>query len=498
MEFNNYNFQQNYPELDNVYNFNSKTLTRNMSKINFVVTHGYCMDGFMSATIVHKYLSSIGTDMDNVTFVNTYYTADHTELIERMRGKYVLICDFSFKKDIFQKMIEAVEDKNILILDHHKTARAELQNIPQEYYVFDMNHSGAFITWTYLFGFHNIPKAVLYIEDNDIWTKKLPYTREFTAYLQTKEFEFEEYDKLYDDTYLANTVFAVGGGMVSLNDKYLKTLNDKAAARFMIIGGRYYFVICIDNAGILHSEIGNYVLLQRPNANFSLVFMHNYHNNTTSVSYRSLDSMSDTTPIAAITGGGGHRNASGSTINHIVCSPPGQSIDQNRCFELLNYVYLSKYTTNQNNYTFIMLNSPTTKKHLAKYLMQERYIGDDGMYKNKSRSEKGLPGFQEGMFCMKSRLNDDTYNEAYDGSIVWHYDGYAKIYIAAIKTLPNILDKDKIKYYVDEMENNDSSDNPDYANNNIMIHELKDNLFVVSFPESYGSLEKFVHNLLSK
>lgn len=488
MEFNNYNFQQSYPELENDYNFRNKNLSRNMSKINFVVTHGYCMDGFMSATIVHRYLSGIGVDMNNVTFVSTYYTADHNELIEKMKGKYVLICDFSFKKDIFRKMTEVVEDKNILILDHHKTARAELQTIPQEYYVFDMNHSGAFITWTYFFGFSNIPKAVLYIEDNDIWTKKLPFTREFTAYLQTKEYEFVEYDKLYDDAYLTNVVFPVGNGMVSLNDKYLKTLNEKAITRFMLIGTRYYFVVCIDNAGILHSEIGNYVLLQRSNANFSFVFTNNHFTNITSASYRSLDNMSDTTPIAALTGGGGHRNASGTTINHFVSSPPGKVIDQFRCYDLLNYVYLTKFASNNN--VFITLNSANAKKHLAKYFMQERYIGDEGVYKNAPRYKNNLPGYQEGMFSMRTRLNDQSYDEVYQGSMIWHFDG--EMYKVVIKTLPNTFNPDKIKIYIDE---NTKGDEVKIDSSKVIIYELKDNLYVMSIPEIYGPVNRFIETL---
>ena len=177
-KYKQYDFKTDYKELSTQYAFETKKLTVNKDKINFVVTHGNCSDGFMSATIVQRWLIDNKINLDDVKFVNVVYGADHSKLPEMMKNKYVLICDYSFKKELFDRMIEASLG-NILILDDHKTALNDLKDVPSDYLVFDMKHSGAFLTWTYMYGFSNIPKAVLYVEDNDIWNKELPLTREF-------------------------------------------------------------------------------------------------------------------------------------------------------------------------------------------------------------------------------------------------------------------------------------------------------------------------------
>ena len=41
----------------------------------------------------------------DVTFVNAYHGTEYNNLVEKMENKYVLICDFSFKKDLFDQMI---------------------------------------------------------------------------------------------------------------------------------------------------------------------------------------------------------------------------------------------------------------------------------------------------------------------------------------------------------------------------------------------------------
>ena len=142
-----YKFKFDYPELEEQYNFTSKQLVKD--KINFVISHGNCSDGMMSSTIVQKWMTENMIDISKVTFYHAIHDNDFSELLTIIRDKYVLICDFSFKKDLFDKMIIATNG-NILILDHHKTALNELKYISPKFVTFDMNHSGAFITiWFY-------------------------------------------------------------------------------------------------------------------------------------------------------------------------------------------------------------------------------------------------------------------------------------------------------------------------------------------------------------
>src|SRR5205823_1165076 len=138
-----------------------------------------------------------------------------------------------------------------------------------------------------------------------------------------------------------------------------------------------------------------------PYANLSMIYSHDPYGNYTSISYRSMDNRTDSTEIAKLSEGGGHRNASGGRIQYLVNNPPGLLIDDYRAYHLLKSVY----TKCINKKNFLFLNSPVMQKYFCTYLMQERFFGDENKEKNKNRIDKNLPGYQEGLFCM--RLNKD-------------------------------------------------------------------------------------------
>lgn len=499
-----YKFIEDHQELEEKYGFDKKKLTPNKNKINFVVSHGGCTDGFMSATVVHKWLQEQGVDVTAVEFYNGYYGNDFSDLPEKMRDKYVVVCDFSFKKDIFDEMLETTKG-NILMLDHHKTAQEDLRDIDDQYVTFDMFHSGAFITWTYFYGFLGVPKAIQYVEDNDIWTKSLPQTNEFTAYIFSKDFDFDQYGKFFDEKYLTDTVFPNGTGMVIQNNIHVQNICKRAVPCFIKIDKiivkqkfdkkrklendeptnknvkpelvtRYYFVMCVNGGGMntLRSDIGNGIVNMFKNANMAMIYTHNTYNGTTNISYRSLNDRSDTTCVATLSGGGGHRNASACYVPYTVCNPPGQIIDTSRAFWLLDGLY----TIDVNDKKYIVLNSANTHNSMCHYLMQERYFSDE-RDKNLSRYKENLPGFQEGMFCMRKRMNDDNLNEYYHGAVVWRYDGMIKKYKMTVKFLPELVDR--VKFNI-----TDYNANPNFLDDaKIEMNEKKDNLFVFKFSDMY-------------
>lgn len=489
-DFRNHKFNHDHSDLETLYGFPTKNLTPNMKKIDFVVTHGGCSDGFMSSTIVRMWLKVNDVDIDKVTFYNAYYGNDFGKLPDMMKDKHVVICDFSFPKFLFDKMITATNG-NILILDHHKTAQKNLQDVPEQYLTFDMNHSGAFITWTYFFGFSNIPKAVLYVEDNDIWNKALPQTREFTAYMFAQKFDFDEYEKFFSDTYLIEKAFPIGTGMVLQNDATIEQLSKKCIVKFMEIGGRYYFVACLNSAGVLRSELGNQVLNLLKNANFSMIYAHDPYYGSTSISYRSLDNRSDSTEIAKINGGGGHRNASGAGIPFKVDNPSGRVIDDYRAYYMLENLY----SANVNGKTVLLLNTACTGKHIVRYLMQERFVNEEGLAKNKTRTEKGLPGLQEGLFCMRNRIDNQKFDEVYYGAIAWYFDGFTGRYNVTAKFLPGVLNIETLKKFASpdpiSIVDPDPKDCFDFK-------DLKNDLYKISFPGSFAvNIEAFLSRLLN-
>jgi hypothetical protein len=303
-----------------------------------------------------------------------------------------------------------------------------------------------------------------------------------------QKFDFDEYEKFFSDTYLIEKTFPVGKGMVLQNDAMIGQLAKKCIVNFMEIGGRYYFVAYLNSAGLLRSELGNQVLNVHKNANFSMIYAHDPYFGSTAISYRSLDDRSDSTEISKINGGGGHRNASGASIPFKVDNPQGRVIDAYRTYYMLENLY----SVNKNGKIFLLLNTACTGKHNVRYLMQERFVNDEGLVKNKSRTDKNLPGFQEGLFCMRNRTNDQNLDEVYSGAITWHYDGFNDRYDLTAKFLPDVLNVDALKNFA----------SPDLVSNSdprtcFGFKDLKNCMYMISYPRSFAdNFEVFANQFL--
>lgn len=155
-----------------------------------VLYHGSCPDGFTAAWAAFK---KLGPDV-------TYQAANfHDEDLPDVTGKRVYIVDFSYPRDTLIDMSRRA--KLITILDHHRTAQANLEGLNGldglECH-FDMDRSGAGMSWDY---FHpNVPRSILvsYVEDRDIWNWKLPNSKELNAVVTSHPFTFENWDMLSD------------------------------------------------------------------------------------------------------------------------------------------------------------------------------------------------------------------------------------------------------------------------------------------------------------
>lgn len=349
-----YKFETNYHYLKSIYDFDSKSI--NKDDVDVVIYHNNCIDGFMCACIAKRYLG----DVELIPF---QYGWDPEGIYYKIKNKNVLVCDFSFDYDIFKTMEKLT--KNILVLDHHKTAVTKMENIDDEHKVFDMDHCGAFITYCYFYDF-DIPKCVLYVEDNDLWLKKLPMTREFTSVAFINVGNHEIFSDMFDDNKLKKFL-DIGKGMVIMNDDYIKRALKNCVIKFLLIDKKYYFVGAVES-NILKSDIGNKILTDSNyNLNFSMVFSHNYRDNDTYISLRSLDEKSDVSSIAKVFGGGGHRNASGLCFKYITSTIPTE-LDSNNLYKVLDNIVVRKY----GEYNLCFINNSYLEGDLVKYLMQKR------------------------------------------------------------------------------------------------------------------------------
>ena len=105
--------------------------------VNFVIYHGFCTDGFSAAFAAWKLLGEEGV---------TYHGTQHGLPAPDVKGKHVAVVDFSYKLPVFEQLLR--DAASLIVLDHHKTAEAELTPHPNNV-VFDMKRSGATISWAY-------------------------------------------------------------------------------------------------------------------------------------------------------------------------------------------------------------------------------------------------------------------------------------------------------------------------------------------------------------
>jgi len=133
-----------------------------MNKLPVVFYHGNCYDGTGAAL---AYQLSNG----NADFRPCYYGIDiNTDGIDPNTEVYFL--DFvPGKGDLINLSLGS---KQVIILDHHVTAQKILEEIKDNtkiHAVFDMNRSGAGITWDYFNPGKPRPALINYIEDRDLW-----------------------------------------------------------------------------------------------------------------------------------------------------------------------------------------------------------------------------------------------------------------------------------------------------------------------------------------
>ena len=288
--------------------------------IDAVLYHGKCTDGFASAFCVwlyskQNYEIDVANKIEYIPCTHSTNTVLEDKFIQKLTGKNILMCDFSYKYDLLVQIIEVAN--SFMILDHHKTAELDLDKIPSELKVFDMKRSGAVITWNFLFPDTQLPKVLQHVQDRDLWTKIIEGTDEFTTYISEQDLTFELFESLLSEEKLTS---AITDGTNWL--EYKKSLVTKGAKRayecIQKINNKLMIVLYVASIPEFTSDIGNKVFEFFPLGDFSAVFSHGLENNMTYFSLRSMDDRQDVSVIAKQCGGGGHRNASGMAVSGIV------------------------------------------------------------------------------------------------------------------------------------------------------------------------------------
>lgn len=288
----------------------------------YILYHGNCPDGFGAATAAWMKLG------DEAEYVPVSYGKPMPPMDD---GSKVFIVDFSYPR---QQLLELAQRMaRVVVLDHHATAQQDLAGLEltgdDSEIIFDMDKSGAVLSWEYFQGEH-VPPFMLYLQDRDLWQFKLPQSREVSCAVRSYPMDFATWaDFVNDPDYYIKQLKTEGVALFRLTNQmvdamakhhrwaYLDTRTRKISFTEKLEPGGNgeplvpveVKIIPVANATVFFSEVGERLLEMYP-AMDCAAYYSDRSDGKQQWGLRSRPSC-DCSAIAKAFGGGGHKQASG-------------------------------------------------------------------------------------------------------------------------------------------------------------------------------------------
>lgn len=300
-------------------------------KDHLIIYHGNCADGFTAAWAVWKVL---GDKAD-------YHAAVYQRPPPDVTGRNVVFVDFCYKRDIMYQI--AGEAQHVLVLDHHESAMKDMVednlkvfHIPEQHIrsvnwdeylenlhpeigsidahdiicLFDMERSGAGITWDFFHPKKPRPALVNHVEDRDLWRFALPGTREIQADIFSYPYDFAVWNSLVSRCEVTRDREMMIEEGSAIERKHFKDIHElvEVVTRTMKIGG--YLVPVANLPYTMASDAGH--LLCQVSGTFAGCYYDSPDGRNFSLrSDKTQPNAVNVSEIAKQYGGGGHPNASG-------------------------------------------------------------------------------------------------------------------------------------------------------------------------------------------
>jgi oligoribonuclease NrnB/cAMP/cGMP phosphodiesterase (DHH superfamily) len=285
-----------------------------------VVYHGPCSDGTGGLWACNHYKQ----------IKNHYACKAGINPSEYFHNLNVIFVDICPKIDYLLELVKTAS--HVVILDHHKSSHQMIKDnkeildlISNLYIEFDMKRSGCQIAWDYFFDSIPRPFFIDYIGDRDLWTWKLPDSRQINVGLYELDFidpyDLTKLDGLLEDIESSKNYLKTVGNIITLSNKRQIQICLLTATESIFTHGLNKYRIWLGgniNPG-LRSELGNELCLKKFSddtiPDFSATWQFNPQSDEWWISLRGIEGTSpDLSVIASDHGGGGHPMASGFTI----------------------------------------------------------------------------------------------------------------------------------------------------------------------------------------
>jgi hypothetical protein len=202
----------------------------------------------------------------------------------------------------------------LVVLDHHVTARDRFENdLGLQNAVegrghtirFDLSHSGAILAWQHFHPDEPAPDLLRYVEDQDLWSWKLPDSEEVNAAISSYPRDFETWDELAERP----VAELAAEGAPILRATRIEVERSLHSAHPALIGKQRVEAV---NASLHRSKIGH-ELAKRAAFKQPWGLVYRITGERVDVSLYSIGDL-DVARVAETYGGGGHANASGFSV----------------------------------------------------------------------------------------------------------------------------------------------------------------------------------------
>ena len=267
--------------------------------------HAGCPDGFGAAWAVRR---AWGDDA-------RYIAHGHEDPIDlfHLEGEQVVFVDIAPPNPVLRHLVEVAGE--LIVLDHHVSARdrcnadlglANALDVSPHHVHFDLDHSGAVLAWKHFHPDDPLPDLLGYVEDQDLWSWKLPRSEEVNAAIGSYPRKFEVWDEL-----AARPIQELAReGEPILRANRMDVERALRSAHPLAMGTRRVEAV---NSQVLRSALGH-ELAKRAAFGRPWGLVYRINGERVDVSIYSIGDL-DVSKVAAEFGGGGHRNAAGFSIS---------------------------------------------------------------------------------------------------------------------------------------------------------------------------------------
>lgn len=228
---------------------------------------------------------------------------------QRYQGAHVIFVDIAPPLDSYLPLAECAG--KLTVLDHHVSAKRQFEQDPElkgrlaaagHQVHFDLERSGAVLSWNWFHPGEPVPELLRYVEDQDLWNWKLEGSREVNAAIASYPRELAAWNRLAKKTV---PELIREGAPIARSERMMveRALENAHPVR---LGDTRLEAV---NANFRRNDIGH-ALAERARFGMPAGAVYRVARNHVDVSVYSIGDC-DMAQLAARYGGGGHRNAAG-------------------------------------------------------------------------------------------------------------------------------------------------------------------------------------------